>query len=740
MISQLTSFDQMLPPTAPLTTAATVTQSNGNSGGATVISPVAATVIDEKQCRKRKRNSASNGTNSNNNNGGSASSSSSSASADGGGPSPKLAGVEQQLAASSPSLFLQQALRHNFVEDGMPGGRGAEQQSTGTTMDFFEAHKAFQKLSSQLSAGFTDSTASPALAQPGMNPFVQQLATLSPFLLALQHQSQFVQAQQHQFDPASLLSIPSIHNENLFHHVASSPRGYAKDEEEEEEDDEQRGHSAENAFGEPEDLSLKPEGRSDGHHNNGGNQHRNGTPSWSYEEQFKQLYELSPTDLRRKEWLDDWLEFMRRIGKPVTRIPIMAKQVLDLYELYRLVVHHGGLVEVITKKLWREIAKGLSLPTSITSAAFTLRTQYEKYLFDFECERHHFSTLADLRSAIDANKREGGRRNAPAATGAGASHGTTSNSAGATPSGHHHHQHNHHHSYSGGRHSSSNSMDSHRERHVQQQQMRWLEQMAASFGAAPPPPPPIMAAAFFGKHLLQFGTADAVPTTPTAREEDNLLNGNRTTSSNAAQLLPQFAGGDELLQFGHQNGATRQQFDSIFPKIEIATGRTSTSPQALSPHQSSSACPQRCHGTAVSSPATSSYHCPTAEHHRQSPNSPSAEKRRKPNEVPPPAASGNAPSPILVENTADGISVAPLASFGHLLKNASRCSIKMSNGGETKNAEDNAGTLSQTTTTTTVSETASSMVVSMELNGILYQGVLFAMPTAEKETERQKEC
>lgn len=62
-------------------------------------------------------------------------------------------------------------------------------------------------------------------------------------------------------------------------------------------------------------------------------------------------------------------------GKPVTRIPIMAKQVLDLYELYRLVVQHGGLVEIINKKLWREITRGLNLPSSITSAAFTLRTQ-----------------------------------------------------------------------------------------------------------------------------------------------------------------------------------------------------------------------------------------------------------------------------------------------------------------------------------------------------------------------------
>lgn len=53
----------------------------------------------------------------------------------------------------------------------------------------------------------------------------------------------------------------------------------------------------------------------------------------------------------------------------------MAKQVLDLYMLYMLVTEKGGLVEVINKKLWREITKGLNLPTSITSAAFTLRTQ-----------------------------------------------------------------------------------------------------------------------------------------------------------------------------------------------------------------------------------------------------------------------------------------------------------------------------------------------------------------------------
>lgn len=100
---------------------------------------------------------------------------------------------------------------------------------------------------------------------------------------------------------------------------------------------------------------------------------------------------------------------MQKRGSPVNRIPIMAKHVLDLYELYRLVVAKGGLVEVINKKLWREITKGLNLPSSITSAAFTLRTQYMKYLYPYECEKLKMSSPNELQAAIDGNRREGRR-------------------------------------------------------------------------------------------------------------------------------------------------------------------------------------------------------------------------------------------------------------------------------------------------------------------------------------------
>ncbi|XP_076863456.1 AT-rich interactive domain-containing protein 3B isoform X2 [Brachyhypopomus gauderio] len=146
---------------------------------------------------------------------------------------------------------------------------------------------------------------------------------------------------------------------------------------------------------------------------------QNGSVSWNEESDggrgrgeasrdFAKLYELD-SDPNRKEFLDDLFTFMQKRGTPVNRIPIMAKQVLDLYKLYKLVTEKGGLVEVINKKIWREITKGLNLPTSITSAAFTLRTQYMKYLYPYECEKKGLSSPGELQAAIDSNRREGRR-------------------------------------------------------------------------------------------------------------------------------------------------------------------------------------------------------------------------------------------------------------------------------------------------------------------------------------------
>ncbi|XP_034935746.1 protein dead ringer isoform X2 [Chelonus insularis] len=160
-------------------------------------------------------------------------------------------------------------------------------------------------------------------------------------------------------------------------------------------------HSSESSQG----SGKISEARDNSGQQNNNNAHQS---SWSFEEQFKQLYEIND-DPKRKEFLDDLFSYMQKRGTPINRLPIMAKSVLDLYELYNLVIARGGLVDVINKKLWQEIIKGLHLPSSITSAAFTLRTQYMKYLYPYECEKRRLSTPAELQAAIDGNRREGRR-------------------------------------------------------------------------------------------------------------------------------------------------------------------------------------------------------------------------------------------------------------------------------------------------------------------------------------------
>ncbi|KAL0968693.1 hypothetical protein UPYG_G00270300 [Umbra pygmaea] len=193
---------------------------------------------------------------------------------------------------------------------------------------------------------------------------------------------------------------------NLANQRATSPLTLKREPEENDQSPtEQHSFTSPNGFGDWsfDDGPFKLKGSVSWAEENEGGKAR-GEPS----RDFAKLYELD-SDPNRKEFLDELFVFMQKRGTPVNRIPIMAKQVLDLYMLYKLVTEKGGLVEVINKKIWREITKGLHLPTSITSAAFTLRTQYMKYLYPYECEKKRLSSPGELQAAIDGNRREGRR-------------------------------------------------------------------------------------------------------------------------------------------------------------------------------------------------------------------------------------------------------------------------------------------------------------------------------------------
>lgn len=66
------------------------------------------------------------------------------------------------------------------------------------------------------------------------------------------------------------------------------------------------------------------------------------------------------------------------------KIPQIGGQELDLLKLYKSVCRRGGGQAVSNHKLWKEIVDEFGLPSSCTSASFTLKNHYQRYLLAYE--------------------------------------------------------------------------------------------------------------------------------------------------------------------------------------------------------------------------------------------------------------------------------------------------------------------------------------------------------------------
>lgn len=112
---------------------------------------------------------------------------------------------------------------------------------------------------------------------------------------------------------------------------------------------------------------------------------------------FSRLMEMGYEPERRR-WLEHYFCFMEEIGKPLTGLPQVVKQPLDLYRFYLAVRERGGVMEIIKSKRWKEISQLVNVNAS-ASAAYTLRKNYCKYLLDYECRFDHGpGGGADVRS------------------------------------------------------------------------------------------------------------------------------------------------------------------------------------------------------------------------------------------------------------------------------------------------------------------------------------------------------
>ena len=96
------------------------------------------------------------------------------------------------------------------------------------------------------------------------------------------------------------------------------------------------------------------------------------------------LYDMSD-EPERRVFLDKLISYQEERGTPISQCPTISKLPLDLFRLYKAVQERGGFVEVSRAKLWKECTVICNIATS-SSAAYTLRKQYIKHLFPFECK------------------------------------------------------------------------------------------------------------------------------------------------------------------------------------------------------------------------------------------------------------------------------------------------------------------------------------------------------------------
>lgn len=87
---------------------------------------------------------------------------------------------------------------------------------------------------------------------------------------------------------------------------------------------------------------------------------------------------------KSKQFKEDLIKYFADHGRENFKCPIISGRELDLYKLFREVIGRGGFQVVSETKQWKDVVGTLDLPSSCTSASFTVKNHYLKCLNDYE--------------------------------------------------------------------------------------------------------------------------------------------------------------------------------------------------------------------------------------------------------------------------------------------------------------------------------------------------------------------
>ncbi len=91
------------------------------------------------------------------------------------------------------------------------------------------------------------------------------------------------------------------------------------------------------------------------------------------------------------------------MGNDNFKVPSIGGRELDLCKFFKAVILRGGYQRVSSFKLWKEIVNEFEIPSSCTSASFTLRNHYNRCLLQYEMQFYRTQGQVDAETGLNAD-------------------------------------------------------------------------------------------------------------------------------------------------------------------------------------------------------------------------------------------------------------------------------------------------------------------------------------------------
>ena len=85
-----------------------------------------------------------------------------------------------------------------------------------------------------------------------------------------------------------------------------------------------------------------------------------------------------------KQFKEKLINFQKDLGVENFKVPQIGGKELNLCKLFKAAILRGGFQRVTNNKLWKEIVNQFEIPSSCTSASFTLKSHYIRCLLQYE--------------------------------------------------------------------------------------------------------------------------------------------------------------------------------------------------------------------------------------------------------------------------------------------------------------------------------------------------------------------